>query len=382
MTNTTGKRLIALTCALILCMACAASAETIEQANIVLDYAAVVNTSRLNMRSGPGTEYAVTASLNKGTWVQVYSTVGTWSYVSTMTGVTGYCSASYLSSGDLASSDTALVSNPKGTQFLNLRANPSYASEVLGIYYNGTVVTIISELSTGWYQVYVDGLYGYMRKEYITRSNGYVSSVVANIVTPGNTPINMRVAPSLSAAVAAQFAGGRQVAVLQEGTGFWKVSIDGYLGYMSTDFLVKTSSGGGVQGDPHATVNNPKSTQVLNLRASASTTSKSLGKYTNGTRVEMLMQGSQWCKVSVGDKKGYMMTKYLRLHNLPSTPVRTVHHPKSQFVNLRSAPSLTGSSVYAQMPHGATVTVIEPGDGWCKVSYGGLTGYVMTTFLR
>lgn len=138
------------------------------------------------------------------------------------------------------------------------------------------------------------------------------------------------------------------------------------------------------QNKGYGIVTNPRSNQVLNLRESASTTSKVISQHGNGTRVTILGQGTEWCKVRVDrtGKEGYMMTKYLTLYNLPSVPTMTVNHPKRSFVNLRSTPSMSGNQIYARMPHGAVVTVLIPGDDWAKVNYNGYTGYAVTYFLK
>ena len=51
-------------------------------------------------------------------------------------------------------------------------------------------------------------------------------------------------------------------------------------------------------------------------------------------------------------------------------------------MNLRSAPSKASGKVYVQVPSGAAVTVLIPGDEWCQVRYAGTVGYMMTTFLK
>jgi len=51
-------------------------------------------------------------------------------------------------------------------------------------------------------------------------------------------------------------------------------------------------------------------------------------------------------------------------------------------VNLRTAPRKVSGNVSVQVPHGATVTVLTPGDEWTQVRYGGRVGYMMTAFLK
>jgi uncharacterized protein YgiM (DUF1202 family) len=175
--------------------------------------------------------------------------------------------------------------------------------------------------------------------------------------------------------------------VLARGSGWWKVSIDGYQGYMSTDFLqegILQNGGSAVSQEPYAVVKNPKSTQVLYLRESASQTGKVLGQYRNGTRLNVIAMGSEWSYVTVDatGKTGFMMSAYLTFYNLPVKPVMTVTHPDGTFVNLRSGPGMTGTKVLKRMSDGDKVEVLIPGSDWVKVRYGNTTGYAAAAFLK
>ena len=64
-----------------------------------------------------------------------------------------------------------------------------------------------------------------------------------------------------------------------------------------------------------------------------------------------------------------------------STPTKTVQN-SGKYVNLRSAPSKEKGTVYSQVPSGAVVTVLTPGDDWTQVRYKGTVGYMMTYFLK
>lgn len=60
-----------------------------------------------------------------------------------------------------------------------------------------------------------------------------------------------------------------------------------------------------------ATPNNPNPEDRLHLREKAGQNSASLGKYYNGTPVQVLHKGKEWTQVRIGNTKGYMMTEYL-----------------------------------------------------------------------
>lgn len=335
----------------------------------------------------------------RGTWVTITGESGNWYFVTGPDGKTGYMSKNYVEVITPSEGAVAKVTNPKSDAFLNLRSAPSYSATVLGIYYNTTPVVLLN-LSDGWYCVQVDGNVGYLREEYVTVVGATVaySQTYATIVTPNNSGLNLRTGPGMSYASAGMHYGGEYVMVLQQGTGWAMVSVDGQVGYMNTTYLKsgllspsevkKASKTNGSSNSStasgYALVTNPRSTQLLNLRESPAKTARVVGQFCNGTKVTVLHQGTEWCKVQVvkTGAVGYMMTSYLTLFNLPATPVKTVNHPQRTYVNLRSLPSQTTGSVLTRIPHGATVTVLIPGDSWVKVRYNGYEGYAMAIFLK
>lgn len=349
----------------------------------------------VNLRQQP-TQYSTKlGSYQEGSWMVISGESGNWYYVTAPDGKSGYMSKNYVVVQEPAYATVGVVNNPKASSFLNLRQSPSYNAKVKGIYYNGVPCTLLSQ-SGGWYSVRVNGVEGYFRQEYITQQYWPYSEDVATVVTPNNTGLNLRTGPGMSYPSMTQFQGGTYVMVLQKGNGWWKVSAQGQVGYMSTDFLkegiiapssstsVGSSTGTtGTTGSGYAVVTNPRTTQVLNLRESPSTSSRVLGQFSNGTKVTVLKQGTQWCKVRTSaDVVGYMMTRYLTFHDLPGTPTMTVNHPQKTFVNLRSAPDMAKGAVLRRVPHGAEVTVVAPDDGWIKVEYDGVTGYIVSYFLK
>jgi uncharacterized protein YgiM (DUF1202 family) len=352
------------------------------------EFAVVYNTNRLNLRKGPSADSAWLGAYSPGAWVQISGTQGSWYSVVTPDGKTGYMSSNFLNRGVTEYKTIATVLNPKPTQFLNLRKEPNYNSQVLGIYYDGTPAPVLNNTG-GWYFVSVDGTLGYFRGEYLKLDAMIGSDDIATIVTPNNTGLNLRTGPGAQYPSIRQFKGGRYVMVLNRGDGWWKVSIDGYQGYMNTDYLQEGilqngGSGGAAPKEPYALVKNPKSNQVLYLRESASQTGMVLGQYKNGTRLTVISQGSEWSYVTVDatGKSGFMMSDYLAFYNLPPTPVMTVTHPDGTFVNLRSGPGMTGTKVLKRMSDGSKVEVLIPGSDWVKVRYGNLVGYAAASFLK
>ena len=367
-------------------------------------YAYVVNTSWLNIRSGPGLGYDVLGQALRGEEVQIlsYESGSTWvSARIVSSGIVGFMDSTYLSSSPLPVLPTelpvtpllsppinmrAVVKNPVATQFLNLRQYASYSAPVLGIYYNGTLMTVINE-TDGWYYVQMDsGLRGYFRREFVSfdidsSGTGHPSIIDTAVITSSGGRVNVRQGPGYHYAVIASYYPGKVVSVYAKPGTFWQVSVDGLIGYIDRNFLRSTGSGGGGGGGSgNATV---KGSGRLNLRAQPNSSARVISQYSPGTAVLVTAQGLDWCAVTIPSTgaKGYFMTRYLRLTGLPEIPTKVVKNNGS-YVNLRGGASQS-ATVVTRVPHNSVVTVLSPpSGGWSRVKFGTTTGYMMSSFLK
>lgn len=363
-------------------------------------YAVVYGTKSLNLRADGSVSSQWLGAYSRGTWVTVSGSKNNFYAVSTFDGKTGYMSKNFLQTTDqLTYGNVAIVNNQKATAFLNLRSYPSYSASVITILYNGVPLTVLSQ-SNGWYHVQMGSIQGYVRSEFTYSSFQPIGVNVGTIKTPNNTAVNMRVAPSTNSSIRHQFAGDRYVSVLYEGTHWWYVCIDGYTGFISSDFLAEGLQAErdiaaqnennddnddvvypGVDTNSYAAVANPVSSQKLNLRQLPSTAANIVSRLSNGTKLTVLVQGFEWSKVYVSNisATGYVMSRYLTLYNLPAVPMLTMENPQGSFVNLRAAASLT-AEVLTRVPDGASATIITPGPDWTEVEYNGIRGYVVNYF--
>lgn len=362
-------------------------------------YALVSGTGSLNIRSGPGTNYAAIGTVNSGQWVELMSSTSGWYQARAMdSNITGFMSANYLrlatgGGGGGGPAGTGVVNNPNPSSFLNLRQSPSYTAPVLGIFYNGATCTILG-LNNGWYYVEIAGMRGYFRMEFI-RTTGGGGGSSAYIYSPNGGSVNLRSAPSLTSTVIGRGAPGTGVSVILKGTRFWYINLAGTAGFMDSTFLRSGTGGGnppiGQNPQPNPPVVIPGSTNAivtgpnrLNLRETASTSSRSIGSYPSQTAIRITRQGLTWSRVFVplSGKSGYMMTRYLTLYGLPANPTMTVSHPQRTYVNLRTKPSQSSGNVVSRVPHGSPVTILVPGGEWAQVRFNNTTGWMMMSFLR
>lgn len=113
--------------------------------------------STLNMRSGPGTNYAVTAKIKRGTGCTILDSKGNWRKVKTFGGQVGWVSANYLTK-----QATARVT----ASALNVRKGPGTNSAILGSFKRGTKVTVLYT-SGNWAYVTTKRLTGYVSLTYL-----------------------------------------------------------------------------------------------------------------------------------------------------------------------------------------------------------------------
>jgi uncharacterized protein YgiM (DUF1202 family) len=230
-----------------------------------------------------------------------------------------------LASTAMAAETTAMVNNPNPDDRLNLRTTPDADAPTLGKYYNGVHVELLGSEKNGWIKVRFGNLVGYMLAEFLeTDYSNFVNSVL-----------------------------------------------------------------------PSYTINNTAGTG-LNLRESQSTKSKSLGFYSNGETGWVYGVGETWCHVQAPDGKvGFMLRKqlspvleYQKNSNSNGSASKTnkngatVNNPNSiDRLNLRTKPS-KDAPMLGKYYSGTVVEVLgSEKNGWIKVRFYNLEGYMMTKFL-
>ena len=175
---------------------------------------------------------------------------------------------------------------------------------------------------------------------------------------------------------------GTTVAVLNNSSSWYKVSVNGKEGYVSGEYLTGTTATNVALGT--GTV---KCSSSVNFRSAPNTSSTSYGELKNGTKVNVVGVSSGWYKVTYNGKTGYIHPDYITLASssagtaiAPSNTVTSTTGTAgtvkcSSSVNLRSEAN-TSSSILAELKNGTAITVLSTSNGWSKVSYAGKTGYI------
>ena len=194
--------------------------------------------------------------------------------------------------------------------------------------------------------------------------------------------LNLRQTASLDAKVLGQYWTGTWVEILEAGETWSKVKVDGKVGYMMRKYLNNGATGSVLYVRTNTGIG-------LNLRQGPSMDSAIITSFPINTAVTVLQRGTNWHKVQVSDKTGYMATRYLVSSKAPSY-TKPVDKPFTatlkninggSVVNFRLYPGMK-TKVLKVVPVGTKVTVLEMGENWSKVELDGQRGYVSTYFLK
>ncbi len=296
--------------------------------------------------------------------------------------------------------ETAIVNNPNASDRLNLRTHPRENAPSLGRYYNGVEVDLVESVADGWARVRVGSstqyTYGYMMAKYLAfgASGDSVSSAMPIYEVTARS-LSLREGQSAGSKTVVTLGAGNRLELLGFSDNWWHMRLGTETGYISA----KTTGLKLVSGDPNhgstghyydgyriAIVNNPDSTDRLNLRKTASASAASLGKYYNGVVVIMLSDPKNgWVKVRIDNLEGYMESKYLaidaRVGSVPSAmPTVTVRNGNGKNLNLRETQSQKSKSL-GLYDNGTKVQVLGLTETWYHVQVDGKTGFMMADYL-
>ena len=187
------------------------------------------------------------------------------------------------------------------TSWLRAREKPSYTARVLDSYRRDFAVTISQKVGDGWAKVRFrpGGEAVYVQTKYLALCTSYTAYVSTDDTL-------LRYGPATSFAAIGKLYRGAQVTVLTHGRNYDYVSTSKGKGYIRNAYLTTKKPAGKT-----AFIKNPAN-RTVNLRKGPGKQYKVLAEYRPGTKITLLSYGSDWCKVSVGGKTGYIMTKYIR----------------------------------------------------------------------
>ncbi len=136
---------------------------------------------------------------------------------------------------------------------VHLRAEPSYNSASRGLYFTGTEVFCETDPTQEWTRVVIGSQVGYMKSEYLRwgddRRNVQPKQPLGTV--QAQSWVNVRSGPSTDDQINGKLYDGDTATILGETASHWYyVVCDSCTGYMKTDYVRLSQSGGATGGSP------------------------------------------------------------------------------------------------------------------------------------
>lgn len=187
----------------------------------------------LRVRSGPGSDFNILSSLNKGERVQITKEDGNWYEVKASFGK-GWISKDYVQiSSDQATTNDSPSNNPSSGQIttdsLNVRTSPSLQSNVIGKLNKGNVVQIHSE-QNGWTKITYSNQFAWISSEYVKKEQNKSEKKQANNLAGVNgkitaTILNVRETSSLDGKIIGKVSKGDTFKIIEEKNDMLKIEL-------------------------------------------------------------------------------------------------------------------------------------------------------------
>ncbi len=143
----------------------------------------------------------------------------------------------------------------------------------------------------------------------MTKADVNAASITGRVTS---STLNIRAEKSSSSKKLTQIKKGKKVRILESGSKWVKVSVNGVVGYTKGKYI-KTAHG--TASNLYSNAISGKVTKKIAVRTSKNSDSKSLVTLKKGDKVKVLSTNSTWVKVKVGDVIGYTKGKYIKTSN-------------------------------------------------------------------
>ncbi|MEH7339376.1 SH3 domain-containing protein [Priestia megaterium] len=194
-----------------------------------------VTASKLNVRSGAGTNYGIIGSVVKDQMLSVVSKSGSW-YKINYNGRTGYVSSDYVQASGTTTPPAESTTYTVTASTLNVRsgAGTSYAS--IGSVTKGQKLSVVSK-SGSWYKINYNGRTGYVSSDYVQASGTTTPPAESTTYTVTASTLNVRSGAGTSYASIGSVTKGQKLSVVCKSGSWYKINYNGRTGYVSSDYV-------------------------------------------------------------------------------------------------------------------------------------------------
>ncbi|XZN27320.1 SH3 domain-containing protein [Clostridium perfringens] len=395
----------------------------------------IISSEDLGLRKGADSSHEIITSIPSGARVNIIDKVSDNWYKVGYKDFVGYVEAKDIRvlGDNLNQDNVGLISANQ----LNVRTSPNENGQVIGTLHKNDKVNVLDKSIDGWYKIDFNGRRAYVSSKYvnlISYKNNEVKTEVKKEPIEGtgkvnvNTALNVRQASTTNSRIIGSLKGGEKVNVISESNGFYKIEFNNSYGYVYSKYISKDGDSEKVQVVKQEEVKKekvdeskkeakatPKAEPVvlavrslnktgivnvsssLNVRSSASTSSKVIGSLSGNTKVTIIGEEGAFYKIEYKGSHGYVAKEYVKdvtesnnsnqgtqTPEKPSTPENT---EKTGVVNVSSSLNVregasTSSKVIGSLSGNTKVTIVGEEGAFYKIEYKGSHGYVAKEYVK
>lgn len=267
-------------------------------------------------------------------------------------------------------------------EILYLREGPGLSYPILETLKQGEELTFI-EKQDDWYHVKVKNVEGWVASWLTSTPKNSETKKPASTVISQVDHLNIRADASISSPVLNQLNVGDEANVLATENGWVKISYNGTVGWVSSEYVTKNETETVEQSDnpeENTASNNPKlfsiAVDAVNVRKKPNLSSKKIGTATRDEQYEVLDRENNWVKIQYGKEKGWVYSFYGTFQENEKIPTAAQSDTTStdqstvtiiyNGTNLREVPS-TSSNVVLRANAGEKYPVLSTKDDWYEV---------------
>ena len=202
----------------------------------------------LNVRSGPGTSYAIKTTVKNGTIHKITDKSNGWYKIQLSNGTSGWVYGSYIEEtmdgisndsnnsnnnptkpDDILETEVNLNGKVTSSVNLNVRSGPSTSYSVTASLRPGQVVVLISQ-SNGWYKVKLyNGTTGWVSSSYISKTDTYGESTAS---------LNVRSGPGTNYSIKTTLKRGEIVTITKSSNSWYQIKTNANItGWVSSKYI-------------------------------------------------------------------------------------------------------------------------------------------------
>ncbi|MEW8994707.1 SH3 domain-containing protein [Clostridium sp.] len=384
----------------------------------------------LNIRSNHNTSSSIIGKINYNTKVSILEISNGW-YKIKYNNTTGWISGEYVkldsNSNTVQTSNTGIVT----ATALNVRSAGNTSSRIIGSLSKNAKVQIIST-SNGWHKIKYNNTTGFVSAEYINTSSSNSNSGNGNTNNTNNNnsnssdstvksngtvnadALNVRSGASTSNKIIGSLGKNAKVQIISTSNGWHKIKYNNTVGFVSAEYITISSNNNNSNnnsGDNNSSTGNNNSSNndavistgivkadALNVRSSASTSSKIVGTLYKNSKVEILSTSNGWHKIKFKSGTAFVSSEFIsNSNNTETTPgTGTVTPPEvtppshtvegkvaivnADALNVRSGAG-TSYGIVTTVRYGSKLPIISYTNGWYNVKVGNTTGYISCDYV-